>query len=120
MYEPAGNFRVVGCGARSADALAPVSWDWSLGPPARSPERLALLASPSAPLLVSVGVGRGGGFFPGPVTVDSAVAREISTACFCSTRSSSACVPGRGSSAGSTYAAGPSVRAFRIDRLLLV
>ena len=30
---------------------------------------------------------------PGIVTVNAAVAREISTACFCSTRSSSACVP---------------------------
>ena len=55
---------------------------------------------------------------PGTVTVNGAVAREISTPCFCSTRSSSACAPGRGSSPGSTYAAGPSVFAFRIERLL--
>ena len=52
------------------------------------------------------------------VTVNGAVAREISTRCFCRTRSSSACAPGRRSSAGSTYAAGPSAFAFVTDRLL--
>ena len=54
----------------------------------------------------------------GTVTVNGAVACEISTACFCNTRRSSACAPGRRSSAGRTYAAGPSVLAFRTDRLL--
>jgi hypothetical protein len=54
----------------------------------------------------------------GMVTVNGAVAREISTACFRNTRSNSACAPGRRSSAGSTYAAGPSTRAFVTERLL--
>ena len=61
---------------------------------------------------------RAGPRFPGTMTVNSAVAREISTPCFRSTFSSSACAPGRGSSAASTYAAGPSVFALRIERLL--
>src|SRR6185503_10995464 len=55
----------------------------------------------------------------GTVTVNAAVAREISTACFRITRRSSACAPRRPSLAGKTYAAGPSTFAFRIDRLLL-
>ena len=38
----------------------------------------------------------------GICTVNAAVAREISTRCFCSTRSSSACAPARASLAGST------------------
>src|SRR5262249_48086465 len=108
MYEPAGNVRVVGGAWRSAEAFALLSWPWSLGPP-----------TPSPLPAVSVAVGRGGVFFPGTVTVNSDVAREISTPCFCSTRNSSACAPGRGSSPGITYAAGPSVRAFRSERLVL-
>src|SRR4029079_9509554 len=87
----------------------------AFGPLVRSPERLALLVSSGLPL-VSFGVGRGGVFFPGPITLNDPVAREISTPCFWRTRNSSACAPGRGSSDGSTYAAGPSVRALRIDR----
>ena len=53
------------------------------------------------------------------VTVNGAVAREISTRCFCSTRSSSACAPGRGSSAGK-HVGRRALRssAFRIERLL--
>ena len=58
------------------------------------------------------------GELTGTIAENEAVAREISTACFCSTRSISAWAPGRGSFAGSTYAAGPSVRDLRIDRLL--
>ena len=56
--------------------------------------------------------------FAGIVTVNDEVAREISTPCFCSTRSNSACAPGRRSSAGNMYAAGPSTRALRTDLLL--
>ena len=62
----------------------------ALGPPAH----------PARPAPSFVVVGRGGAFLPGTVTVNGAVAREISTPCFCSVRSSSACAPGRGSSAG--------------------
>jgi hypothetical protein len=52
------------------------------------------------------------------ITLNGAEAREISTCCFWRMRSSSACVPGRCSSAVSTYAAGPSLRGFCTDRLL--
>jgi hypothetical protein len=50
--------------------------------------------------------------------VKGVVAREISTACFCNTRSKSACAPGRGSFAVNTYAAGPSFLGFMTERLL--
>src|SRR5437867_4903984 len=117
MYEPAG--KVLVAGGRSAEAFALLScwaegfallsWtSWAFAPP----------APPDPPDPSLVVVGRGGVFFPGTVTVNAAVAREISTPCFCSTRSRSACAPGRGSSAVSTYAAGPSVFAFRMERLL--
>src|SRR5690349_5211318 len=92
MYEPAGNSRV----APRADVV-------SLRPPfveSREPGAWGL-----GPRL-------------GRVTVNAAVAREISTFCFCITCSNSAWAPSRGSFAGRMYAAGPSVFAFRIDRLL--
>ena len=91
MYEPAGNVRV--------DVAPP-----DVAPPDVAPPD----ESRPAPRARRTGVD----------TVNGAFAREISTCCFCITRSSSACAPGRRSSAGSTYAAGPSVRAFAIERLL--
>src|SRR2546426_5802955 len=145
MYVPAGKVRVVGS-FRSAEAFAllwlscgPLAFRPTLftargAPPPlatalrRSPPWLAAGAAslssrwpPALPSCPSVVVGgRGGVFFEGTVTVNSEVAREISIPCRCSTQSSSACAPGRGSSAEKTYAAGPSVFAFRIDRLLFV
>src|SRR5262245_5292261 len=128
-YEPAGKVRVAG----APDFLSCPSCPSRPSCPALGPPTSALRASvgkpdppdpldppdPSCPLLFVV-VGRAGAFFPGTVTVNDAVAREISTPCFCSVRRRSACAPGRESSAGNTYAAGPSVRAFRIERLLFV
>src|SRR5258708_6905754 len=111
MYEPAGKVRLVGCG-RSAAVFALLSCVSCALDPLDPPD-------PPDPSLLVV-VGRGTAFLPGTITVNGAVAREISTPCFCSTRSRSACAPGRVSSAVNTYAAGPSVLAFRIDRLLLV
>src|SRR5215218_9380590 len=99
MYEPAGKVLVVGTG------------DWGLGTGVES-GRAVVACVESAPRPVARAR------FAGMVTVNGAVAREISTACFRNTRSSSACAPGRRSSAGSTYAAGPSTRAFVTDRLL--
>src|SRR5215218_6839081 len=98
-YEPAGKVLVMGTG------------DWGLGTgeeSARAAPAPAESAPRPAPRARLAGI----------VTVNGAVAREISTACFCNTRSNSACAPGRRSSAGSTYAAGPSTRAFVTERLL--
>ena len=92
---------------RSLAAEPPVA---SRGRRRRRPPRPARPRPPAAP----PAAGRAG-----IVTVNAAVALEISTPCFCSTRSSSACVPRRGSLAGSTYAAGPSTFGFITDRLLL-
>src|SRR5581483_4846137 len=114
MYEPAGNVLVVGAGEAEAPPLrTDGSCPSAFGPP-------VLPGPPAPPASVVVGVGVGRVRFAGNVTVNGAVAREISTPCFCRIFNRSACVPGRGSSPGSTYAAGPSVRAFRIDRLLVV
>src|SRR5262245_63280547 len=119
-YEPAGKVRVAG----APDFLSCPSCPScpALGPPTSALRASVGKPDPpdaSCPLLFVV-VGRAGAFFPGTVTVNDAVAREISTPCFCSVRRRSACAPGRESSAGNTYAAGPSVRAFRIERLLFV
>src|SRR5580765_1004340 len=107
MYDPAGKVLVVGCGFALRSWLGRGSCSCALGP------------LPLPPASVVVVTGRGGVRLPGIVTVNSAVAREISTPCFRSTFSRFACAPGCASSAGSTYAAGPSVRALRTDRLLL-
>src|SRR6266487_256323 len=117
MYEPAGKVRVVGAVGFLSCPSCPSRPSCPLGPPTLS--CLSCPSRPSCPLLFVV-VGFGGAFFPGTVTVNDAVAREISTPCFCSVRRRSACAPGRGSSPVRTYAAGPSVLAFKIDRLLLV
>src|SRR5258708_944395 len=114
MYEPAGKVRDVGAAFVSCPSC--FSWpSWALGPDAPDPPDPLDPPDPSV-----VVVGFGGVFFPGTVTVNDEVAHEISTPCFCSVRRRSACAPGRGSSAVNTYAAGPSVLAFRIDRLLFV
>ena len=55
-------------------------------------------------------------FFTGSVIVIADFAREISTFCFCNTCNNSACKVPRGSSAGSTYATGPSAPGFCTDR----
>jgi hypothetical protein len=44
----------------------------------------------------------GGAFLGSIITVNGALAREISQPCSCSIRNRSACAPGRGSSAGNT------------------
>ena len=83
--------------------------------PARPTRSRRCRSPPAASLVVSRAADAS---CPGTVTVNGAVAREISQPCSCRMRSRSACGPGRGSSPGKTYAAGPSVFGFRIERLL--
>ena len=65
---------------------------------ARARRRRRAAVADAASLVIS----RAGRFLPGIVTVNGAVAREISQPCSCRMRSSSACGPGRGSSPGNT------------------
>src|ERR1051326_4033388 len=116
---------MVGCGgdfgfSPALASLLAASLDWAASFAGASVAGVAVGAASFGCCSVCCGVLRGftslseapaglAGFFGGSFTVNAAVDREISQPGLRRTARSAACAPGRGSSAGNTYAAGPSL-----------